>query len=160
MLRDTKVNVVFISLCQTVEPHLKVFVMPLHQSGTYYHLICELKNCSGFQNWINNIHVLVSLWMLDRLSSVSEPPVVLALYKLYLLTLLIKFEQSWSMKSGHSWSIKSGQRWSTLFSLDRSSLDRVDLSSLDRIDLPDLDRVDQLCPDFIDQVWTELIYQV
>ena len=97
-LRDPKVNINFISPCQTVKLHLGVFVMPFHQSGTYYHQIC------GFQNLIKNIHVFVSLWTLDRLSSASDPPGVLALYKSYLLTYLLVVKLSWETTiSNNKW---------------------------------------------------------
>ena len=42
LLRDPKINAVYISRCQKCKPHLELFVMALRQSGTCYHLICEL----------------------------------------------------------------------------------------------------------------------
>ena len=68
--------------------HLEVFVTPLHQAGTYYHLICELRKLFRLLNWIKDIHVLDSL---DRLDCASQPYGVLALYKNHvsLLTYLL-----------------------------------------------------------------------
>ena len=68
--------------------HLEVFVTLLHQSGTYYHLICELRKLFRLLNWIKDIH---AIGRLDRLDCASQPFGVLALYKNHvsLLTYLL-----------------------------------------------------------------------